>query len=279
MQNSSNIKLNGEINRSVYSINTIVIYDHLVESLHELITYKIDPSPKVYNHSAFVLDVSQIKDLSLLDFDKIKQCFAEHNLFFVGVSGLSEDCQIEYIKSQGVAVVNSNKFAKIRQENVEPTVIVKTLKLEVPIEKKIPYEVKVPYEVVKNNPIKVINRNIRSGETISGLDNSIMIFGSVNSGARIIASHNIIIFGDVKGAQLYAGNPKNQEDPGFKDALICVSGSFEPNFIAIAGNYQTAEDIENDPFAGPVANENKGLVISLKGTSLHYDTLHNFSNL
>lgn len=279
MQNSSNIKLNGEINRSAYSINTIVIYDHLISSLHELLTYKIDPSPKVYHNSAFVLDISYIKDLNLLNFDKIKQCFNEHNLFFVGVSGLSEDAQIEYIKSQGVAVVNSNKFAKIRQEQVEPTVIVKTLKLEVPIEKKIPYEVKVPYEVVKSTPIKVINRNIRSGETISAPDNSVIIFGSINSGARIIASHHILVFGDIKGAQLYAGNPKNQDDPGFKEALICVSGDFEPNFIAIAGNYQTAEDIENDPFAGPVANENKGLVISLKGTSLHYDSLHNFSNL
>lgn len=271
--------VNNDIVRASYSIVTISLKSSSLDALNSLLCNKIDPNAQAYYNRAVILDISEIYDLKSIDYFKIKQCLQEHNLFLIGVSGLITEDDVAFMQAQDIPVVNANKFAKAREENLEPKVIVKTLKVQVPIEKQIPYEVKVPVEIETHAPLKMVHRNIRSGETIAANGNSVVIFGSVNAGSRIIASHNVIIFGDVKGGQIFAGNPKDQYDPGYEDAIISVSGQFNPAFVAIAGNYQTAEDMEKDPLIGPIANNCHEIVVSLQGRSLRYSKFKEFANL
>ena len=157
----------------------------------------------------------------------------------------------------------------MREENFKPKVITKTLEVQVPVHIKEPYEVRVPYEVKVSEPIIVINRNIRAGEQINAVDNSVVVFGNVGRTARIIASHNVFIYGDMQG-EVYAGSPKNKDCSGMKDAFIYINGTFRPTLVAIAGQYQTADDMEQIESVSKLCNKKVDLKITLNERSLCY---------
>ena len=85
-----------------------------------------------------------------------------------------------------------------------------------------------------------------------------------------MASHHIFIFGKVFGADLFAGAPMDDNDPGITESTIHIQGSFDLGLVAIAGNYRTAEDLENDPLLDQIRSKNKGVVISLEDNNLKY---------
>ena len=264
-------ELKTDLYRASYSINTIALPTASADDLDQYLTQKIDVAPEFYAGSNFILNIEGLNDLSLLDFEKLKEIGLKHNIVIIGVSGITDTNDIIKLQNKGIRVINANRFAKtVDIQNNTSKVIVKTLEVKVPVEVQMPYEVKVPVEIPVNSPLVLVTRPIRSGETINAPGNSVIVFGSVNDGARIIASHHIIVFGDVLRGELFAGAPRNQDDIGMPDAFIYTTGTFDPNIVAIAGQYQTAEEIERDQLIGPINNNNKNIVVSLEGISLKY---------
>ena len=260
----------GSVARSNYTLNTVAISDVKPENLDSILLNKIDPQREVFYGSPLVLDISAVNNLQDLDFERLKSVCAAHGTFLIGVSGITSEDNHNFLVRRNVPVVNTNRFARIREENFKPRIVTQTLEVKVPVKVPVPYEVKVPVEVKTSVPLKVIARPIHSGETVTALDNSIIIFGSVGSGARIIASHNVIVIGDIRGGEIYAGNPKSTQDPGFTDAFIYASGVFAPSCLAIAGNYQTAEDMEQDPLVKTLIGRDVTVAVRLEGRSLRY---------
>ena len=267
----------GSVARSNYTLNTIALSDCKTETLDALLKNKIDPQKEAFFGSPLILDISNLSYIEDLDFERMKSVCAAHGMFLIGVSGITSESQHQKLVRRNIPVVNTNRFARIREENFKPRVVTQTLEVKVPVKVPVPYEVKVPVEVKTATALKVIARPIHSGETVTALDNSIIIFGSVGSGARIIASHNVIIIGDIRGGEIYAGNPKSTQDPGFVDAFIYTSGVFRPSCLAIAGNYQTAEDMEHDDFVKTLLDKNVAVAVRLEGRSLRYFNGKEFS--
>ena len=115
----------------------------------------------------------------------------------------------------------------------------------------------------------VVSHSLRSGECISAPDTSVLILGNVARTARIIASHNVFVFGDMHG-EVYAGSPKDKDTDGYEKGIIYVSGVFQPTLVAIAGNYQTADDMENNQSLKSLYGEDSSVIVSLNGRSLNY---------
>ena len=259
-----------QVSRNAYTVTTVTVDNGSAAELESILSAKFDLNAKAYFKIPVIVDVSHLRYIDNLDYKGMVQVCQNHNVCLLGVSGVDDVMCIDYLHSKNIPLINSNKYIKVKQEMEKPKVITQTFEVKVPVEVQIPVEVKVPYEVKCNIPPVVITRPVRSGESVGAPGNSIVIFGSVGAGAKIIAEHNIFIIGDVKGANLYAGNPKSNDDPGFTDAIIYVSGHFDPGFIAIAGNYQTAEDMDRDPLIGPGIGKNESIVVSLDRQSLHY---------
>lgn len=78
---------------------------------------------------------------------------------------------------------------------------------------------------------------IRSGQQLQNLHGDIVIIGSVNSGAEIVAAGSIHIYGKLAG-RCIAGSSNN------KSAMIFCQ-SLEPELISIAGNYQRSTQIRS----------------------------------
>lgn len=264
----------GGISRTGFSLNVIDLQSGSLDDLPLILQQKIAPNHEAYRHHSFVLDISRISNLNSLDFAALQQQCLEYQIYLIGVCGVTSEDAAALLAQKGIPLVNTNKYARVREENLKPKVVVEKVEVkvpvEVPVEVKVPYEVKVQVPVPVNQPLTVVNRTVHSGETISAPGNSVVVFGSVGSGARIIASHHIIVFGDIKGGEVYAGSPRDASDPGYTEAFIYSAGKFNPSLVSIAGNYQTAEDMESDPLIGPLQGKDVCVVVSLEGTSLRY---------
>lgn len=259
------ITVNGGLMRTGYSFNTIVIKDLNLEHLEQLLTLKVSPNREFYAFAPLVLDVSAVSNFEDLDYKKLVDICNKFDIYLIGLSGITSEEVINLLKTKKVPVVNSNRFVRIREENLQPKIITKTFEVEVPVKVNVPVEVKI------SEPLIVINRNVRTGEIITAKDNSVVIFGNVAATARIIASHNIIIFGSLFG-EAYAGSPKNAESSGYEPSFIYTSGTFKPTLCAICGNYQTADDMEHDSKIIPFYGKKQELLVYLSkdGKSLQY---------
>lgn len=84
----------------------------------------------------------------------------------------------------------------------------------------------------------VINKAVRSGQQVRAQNRDVIIMGSVNPGAEVLADGNITVFGKVMG-KLIAGASGNL------DARIFAT-DLNPEIVCIAGIYQLADDIDSE---------------------------------
>ncbi len=268
----------GDISHTGFSLAAIKIQSGTVEELEQILCNKVDRAHDAYKNTSVVLNVEDVGNLNSLDFLKLQEVCKAHSLFLVGVTGVINEDRHEALVRRRIPVVNSNRYARIREENLKPKIITKFIEVKVPVQIPIPYEVQVPYKIPVPAPIRIVRRNVRSGESINGQNASIAIYGTVGPHAKIIASHHIYIFGNVNNADIFAGAPMSGDDPGLTDAVIHVQGNFDPGVVSIAGNYRTAEDLDNDQDLIAVCSKKEGLIITLEDGNLHYSTLPDFRN-
>ena len=267
----------GDISHTGFSLAAIKIQSGSQDELERILSSKIDRAHGAYRNAPVVLNVEDVDKLNDLDFFALQELCRRHDLFLLGVTGVVNEDRAEALIRRRIPVVNSKRYERIREENLKPKIITQFLEVKVPVQVPVPYEVKVPYEVNVPAPVKIVRRNVRSGETINGQNSSIAIYGSLGAHARIIASHHIFVFGNVNNADLFAGAPKDNNDPGLTDAIIHVQGNLEPGVLAIAGNYRTAEDFYNDPQLQQIKAQHSGIVVTLEDTNLRYFSAADFA--
>lgn len=81
----------------------------------------------------------------------------------------------------------------------------------------------------------IVNRSVRSGQQVHAANRDLIVMGSVNPGAEVLADGNITVFGKVLG-KVIAGASGNMEAKIFATEL-------NPEIVCIAGVYQLADDI------------------------------------
>jgi septum site-determining protein MinC len=103
---------------------------------------------------------------------------------------------------------------------------------------KVRTEASGPMRSVKRLENKVIRRHIRSGQMIVAERGDLTIIGSVASGAEVVASGNIHIYGTLRGRAMAGAN-------GDESARIFCS-KLEAELLAVAGLFKTSETINPD---------------------------------
>ena len=90
----------------------------------------------------------------------------------------------------------------------------------------------------------VLDAPVRSGQVIQHLDGDVTVFGSVASGAEIIAGGSIHVYGSLRGRAIAGAT-------GDANARI-LCRKFEPELVAIDGLYKTADDLDGRLRGQPV---------------------------
>ncbi|MGQ3214696.1 septum site-determining protein MinC [Shinella sp.] len=107
-----------------------------------------------------------------------------------------------------------------------------------------PAPVPVPAPQSSVMPSMVVNRPVRSGQSIFFPEGDVTIVGSVASGAEIVAGGSIHVYGPLRGRAM-AGTTGNASARIFCRKL-------EAELIAIDGFYKTADDLEPELRGKPV---------------------------
>jgi septum site-determining protein MinC len=101
----------------------------------------------------------------------------------------------------------------------------------------------------------LLDRQVRSGETVTYPDGDVTVLGSIASGAEVIAGGSIHVYGSLRGRAI-AGNENNP-----KARLFCRH--FEPELVAINGFYCTAEEVDPALLRQPVQAWLEGSTINM----------------
>ncbi|WP_353211101.1 septum site-determining protein MinC [Rhodovarius sp.] len=104
----------------------------------------------------------------------------------------------------------------------------------------------------------LVTQPVRSGSRIYAEGADLIIIGTVNPGAEVIADGNIHIYGALRGRAVAGAN----ENP---DARIFAL-NFDPELIAIAGFYAVREGLSGAPIG-------RAVQARLDGEALHFEKL------
>ncbi|MCW8084974.1 septum site-determining protein MinC [Sabulicella glaciei] len=104
----------------------------------------------------------------------------------------------------------------------------------------------------------LVEQNVRAGQRIYAQGADLIVMGTVNAGAEVLADGHIHIYGTLRGRAVAGAN----EDP---EARIFVQ-NFDPELVAIAGFYAVREGLQNASIGRTVA-------VRLEGEQLRFEPL------
>jgi len=108
----------------------------------------------------------------------------------------------------------------------------------------IPDRVELPAQDVRKEPTLLLDKPIRSGQSIFFPDGDVTVLGSVASGAELVAGGSIHVYGTLRGRAM-AGSHGNS-----RARIFC--SKIEAELVAIDGYYLTAESLDQKFLKGPV---------------------------
>ncbi|WP_458096478.1 septum site-determining protein MinC [Roseomonas sp. WA12] len=107
-------------------------------------------------------------------------------------------------------------------------------------------------------PTMVVDQAVRAGQRIWAQGSDLIIRGTVNAGAEVIADGNVHVYGTLRGRAI-AGGSENLSARIF--AL-----NFEPELVSIAGYYAVRDGLGDAPLG-------KAVQVCLIGESMRFDKL------
>jgi septum site-determining protein MinC len=107
-------------------------------------------------------------------------------------------------------------------------------------------------------PTMVVDTSVRAGQRIWAQGADLIVTGTVNAGAEVIADGNLHVYGALRGRAI-AGGADNT------DARVFAL-NFDPELVSIAGYYAVREGLADAPIGKPVQ-------VRLIGESMRFDKL------
>jgi septum site-determining protein MinC len=104
----------------------------------------------------------------------------------------------------------------------------------------------------------VVEQNVRAGQRIHAQGADLIVIGTVNAGAEVIADGNVHIYGALRGRAVAGAG----EDGS---ARIFVQ-NFDPELVAIAGFYAVRDGLSGTPIG-------RGVIVRLEGEQLRFSPL------
>jgi septum site-determining protein MinC len=187
-----------------------------LDELAKQINIAVNRAPNFFLGSPVIIDLDAIKNVSNIDFSRLKQILLMSNLVPVGVRG-GNDEQHQMAATAGIPLitVGQGKPAPAIQPEQQP------LKDVVVLQERL--------------PTKIITTPIRSGMSVYAKDSDLIIVAPVSAGAELLADGNIHVYGPLRGRAL-AGVQGNTQARIFCRTL-------EAELVAIAGYYLVKEDM------------------------------------
>ncbi|QEM83337.1 septum site-determining protein MinC [Halomonas binhaiensis] len=196
------------------------------ERIREQLEGKLSQSPAFFQHTPVVLSVEKL-DEPHLALERICAVCRAHKLLPVAVRGGADPVR-QSAWALGLGWFAPQDSGRSRTlESVPPTETANETAEE-------------PTEIVEAVPQSGVGRvyrgTVRSGQQVTAPDGDLVVVGSVNAGAELLAAGNVHVYGALRGRAL-AGIHGDA-----RVGIFCRE--LHAELLSVAGNYKRLEDID-----------------------------------
>lgn len=190
-------------------------------------------TPQFFDDAPVVIDLSQIgSDVGTTDLTDLVAALRERDLAVFGVQNATA-AQITAAESVGLIALSGGREAPLRgtsRRRAEPK----------------PVEAEAPVAAPAEKPAgsKLVTTPVRSGQTVVAEHGDLVVVGHVSSGAELVATGNVHVYGRLKGRAMAGANGDERA------RIFCRS--LDAELLAIAGLYRTNENLDAGLRDGPV---------------------------
>ena len=197
--------------------------------LQKELALRLEKTPDFFADTPIVLDLSAIDELhEVPDFSGLTSFMANHRMCAAGIVGGSEDQRDAAAKAGLVQFLSMGVSPKKAFESTPPV-----------SEPSVSKQAELPgfaqeSPVVGLRPTLVIDKPVRTGQTIYAEGANLVVLGVVNAGAELIADGDIHVYAPMRGRAI-AGAQGNES------ARIFMQG-MEAELLSIAGCFKVFEE-------------------------------------
>lgn len=244
--------------------------------LKEELVLRLSQTPDFFASTPIVLELSAIAESGKsLDFSALTAFMREHGMCAAGVSGGSDRQRTAAVQS-GLGLFTSAFVRKPSRRETNPSLVAPNaallhtqpelpgiaaeITLEViPVQPEIPKESHAAAVPAVVRPTLVIDKPVRTGQSIYAEGADLVVLAIVNAGSELIADGDIHVYAPLRGKAIAGAH-------GNESARIFVH-KLEAELVSIAGCYKVFEDGIPEEVRGKAAQ------IHLQGTRLLIEAL------
>jgi septum site-determining protein MinC len=215
-----------DLKSAALTLIAVVLKTHDLGALAEALEQRFGETPGLFDQDPVAIDLSQLPDDgAALDFAALIALLRRYRMAPVAAKGGSEE-QMQAALAHGLAEAADG-----------PTGIATTPRKDDAPERPEVVLTEVIHEVPVPTPVAattlVIDRPVRAGQQIYARGGDVVVLGVVNFGAEVIADGSIHVYAPLRGRAI-AGARGNT-------AARIYAACMEPQLVAVAGTYRTAE--------------------------------------
>lgn len=213
---------------------------------------RLGDTPNFFSNDPVLIDLAAVREAAEpIDFAALATLLRGHRMLPLAVRSGSAEQHAAALEAGLAEAADDVPVAEAPR--AEPVVreVVKEVVREVVTE--------VVREVPTPAPVMVVDKPLRSGQQVYAKGGDLVVLAVVNYGAELIADGSIHVYAPLRGKAIAGAR-------GNADARI-YSTCFEPELIAIAGTYRTAETPLPDEVRGKPAQ------VRLDGDKLRMEPL------
>ena len=213
------------------SMVALVLKTTQLEELRAELQHRLGDSPDFFSQDPVLIDLSPVREVEEpIDFIPLLELLRGHRMLPLAVRGGSADQHAAALRA-GLAEAPDDMPPPIPSSQTAEPVVREVVREVI---REVVHEVEVVREVPTPAPVLVIDKPLRSGQQVYAKGGDLVVLAVVNFGAEVIADGSIHVYAPLRGKAI-AGARGNQ-------AARIYSTCFEPELIAIAGTYRTAEN-------------------------------------
>jgi len=199
-----------DLKGSILSLTVLNLFSDQIDETKKAIAAKIDQAPDFFVGIPIVLEPKiALKDPTFLAL--LVEYLTQLQMIPIGIR-TKEDAIKEQAEYAGLAIFPQEKpKARSKKTKNEP-------------------------EEAGLKTALMVNNSVRSGQQIYAKDRDLIVMGSINPGAEVVADGHVHVFGKVMG-KVFAGSSGDGNAKIFAKQL-------NPELVCIAGMYQLSEDID-----------------------------------
>jgi len=202
-----------DLKGSILSLTVLSLLSDQIEDTKQAIARKIDQAPDFFIGVPVVLD-PQVPLMDPTFLALLVEYLRKRKMIPIGIR-TEDDVMIEQAEYAGLAIFPLEKVKKHPKKAVEPKTEMAQPGLKTAL---------------------LVKSSVRSGQQVVAKDRDVIIMGSINPGAEVVADGHVHVFGKVMG-KVFAGASGETTAKIFAKQLA-------PELLCIAGLYQLSEDID-----------------------------------